>query len=246
MGQHDPLGFGGQFGYYTDTGLLCLTHRYYDPGTGKSINRDPIGYAGGANLYGFCGGNPVNNADPSGYDYYVVLVHGTARNGESHFGNDFLATVKAKYHVDASHVKLFDWTEGHSFGGTANPYSVKSAGPSLANFLNSLPNSDTKSPNTIDLIGYSNGGNVCLFALDGPTTGDYDNTVIMSVTRLGSPIYGESLSASSGRNTQIYNVYDPKDRGVFGVSGLVGGANCIPANSSNWHNIIVSRNSELS
>ena len=61
-------GFGGQFGYYTDTetGLLCLTHRYYDPGTGKFINRDPIGYAGGANLDGFCDGNPVNESDPSG------------------------------------------------------------------------------------------------------------------------------------------------------------------------------------
>lgn len=39
-----PFEFGGQFGYYTDveTGLLCLTHRYYDPGTGRFINRDPI------------------------------------------------------------------------------------------------------------------------------------------------------------------------------------------------------------
>ena len=64
----DPVGFGGQFGYYTDTetGLLCLTHRYCDPGTGKFINRDPIGYGGGANLYAFCGGNPVNESDPSG------------------------------------------------------------------------------------------------------------------------------------------------------------------------------------
>jgi len=43
-----------------------LTHRYYDPGTGKFINRDPIGYAGGENLYGFCGGNPVNESDPNG------------------------------------------------------------------------------------------------------------------------------------------------------------------------------------
>ena len=68
VGQHDPAGFGGQFGYYTDTetGLLCLTHRYYDPGTGKFINRDPIGYGGGANLYGFCAGNPVNASDPNG------------------------------------------------------------------------------------------------------------------------------------------------------------------------------------
>ena len=70
VGQHDPVGFGGQFGYYTDTetGLLCLTHRYYDPGTGKFINRDPIGYQGGANLYAFCAGNPVNSSDPSGFD----------------------------------------------------------------------------------------------------------------------------------------------------------------------------------
>ena len=70
VGQHDPAGFGGQFGYYTDTetGLLCLTHRYYDPGAGKFINRDPIGYAGGANLYGFCEGNPVNASDPNGTD----------------------------------------------------------------------------------------------------------------------------------------------------------------------------------
>jgi RHS repeat-associated protein len=67
---HDPSGFGGQFGYYTDTetGLLCLTHRYYDPGTGKFINRDPIGYGGGMNLYGFAGGNPVNESDPNGTD----------------------------------------------------------------------------------------------------------------------------------------------------------------------------------
>ncbi len=66
---HDPVGFGGQFGYYTDTetGLLCLTHRYYDPGTGKFINRDPIGYQGGENLYGFADGNPVNESDPSGF-----------------------------------------------------------------------------------------------------------------------------------------------------------------------------------
>ncbi|MCW3059473.1 MAG: tRNA3(Ser)-specific nuclease WapA, partial [Capsulimonas sp.] len=65
----DPVGFGGQYGYYTDreTGLLCLTHRYYDPGTGRFVNRDPIGYDGGVNLYGFAGGNPVNNADPSGF-----------------------------------------------------------------------------------------------------------------------------------------------------------------------------------
>ncbi len=60
----------GQHGYYTNTGtgLLCLTHRYYDAGTGRFVTRDPIGYKGGINLYGFAGNNPVNESDPSGFD----------------------------------------------------------------------------------------------------------------------------------------------------------------------------------
>jgi RHS repeat-associated protein len=72
----DPVGFGSQYGYYTDPetgngttapGLLCLTHRYYDPGTGRFVTRDPSGYGGGVNLYGFAGDNPVNENDPSGF-----------------------------------------------------------------------------------------------------------------------------------------------------------------------------------
>ncbi|MGI4791118.1 MAG: malectin domain-containing carbohydrate-binding protein [Janthinobacterium lividum] len=66
----DPVGFGGQHGYYTDpeTGLQLLTNRYYDSGQGRFINRDPIGYKGGINLYGFTGNNPVNEMDPDGTD----------------------------------------------------------------------------------------------------------------------------------------------------------------------------------
>jgi RHS repeat-associated protein len=48
----DEVGFGGQYGYYTDpeTGLVLCTHRYYDPGTGRWLTRDPISYKGGMNL----------------------------------------------------------------------------------------------------------------------------------------------------------------------------------------------------
>ncbi len=65
----DPWGFGAQAGYVTDleTGLMLCTHRFYDPNVGRFLTRDPMGYAGGINLYGYTKNNPVNWADPLGY-----------------------------------------------------------------------------------------------------------------------------------------------------------------------------------
>jgi RHS repeat-associated protein len=57
-----------QWGGYTDrySGFVLLTHRYYDPQTGRFVTRDPIGQAGGINEYGYVGGDPVNWGDPDG------------------------------------------------------------------------------------------------------------------------------------------------------------------------------------
>jgi RHS repeat-associated protein len=45
---------------------LYRRNRYYDPATGRFTQEDPIGLAGGLNLYGFASGDPVNFADPFG------------------------------------------------------------------------------------------------------------------------------------------------------------------------------------
>jgi RHS repeat-associated protein len=57
----------GKFGVMDDgNGLLYMRARYYDPEIGRFINKDPIGFAGGFNMYTYAGNNPVNFIDPSG------------------------------------------------------------------------------------------------------------------------------------------------------------------------------------
>jgi RHS repeat-associated protein len=68
QGNGSPWGYNAQSGYYTDreTGLILCTYRYYDPEEGRFINRDPIGYEGGSNLYAYTDGNSTNDVDPDG------------------------------------------------------------------------------------------------------------------------------------------------------------------------------------
>jgi RHS repeat-associated protein len=48
------------------SGLEYARNRVYDPAAGRFTQEDPIGIAGGLNLYGFAHGDPVNFADPFG------------------------------------------------------------------------------------------------------------------------------------------------------------------------------------
>ncbi|MCB1122101.1 MAG: RHS repeat-associated core domain-containing protein [Verrucomicrobiae bacterium] len=61
----NTFGFSTQ---YTDreTGLVYYGLRYYDPAKARFVNRDPIGEAGGLNLYRFVGNNPVSRIDVLG------------------------------------------------------------------------------------------------------------------------------------------------------------------------------------
>jgi RHS repeat-associated protein len=51
----------------TETGLQNNLHRWYDPGTGRWLNEDPIGFAAGdANLYRYVGNGVTGARDPKG------------------------------------------------------------------------------------------------------------------------------------------------------------------------------------
>ena len=64
------LRFPGQY-YDAETGLHYNYHRDYDPATGRYLTPDPIGLAGGLNLYSYVSNNPINWIDPPGLAPYT-------------------------------------------------------------------------------------------------------------------------------------------------------------------------------
>jgi len=58
-------------------GLMYYRARYYHPRFGRFVSEDPIGLAGGYNLYGYVGGSPVAFRDPSGLfggDWHSIIT----------------------------------------------------------------------------------------------------------------------------------------------------------------------------
>jgi RHS repeat-associated protein len=69
-----PIDYAGGFGYQqdSDSGLMLLGHRYYDPSTGRFLTRDPI--KDGRNWYSYGGGNgaPTGFVDPDGLRRWLI------------------------------------------------------------------------------------------------------------------------------------------------------------------------------
>jgi RHS repeat-associated protein len=53
-------------GQQDHTGLAYRRNRYINSISGQFTQADPIGFSGGFNLYGYGGGDPINNSDPFG------------------------------------------------------------------------------------------------------------------------------------------------------------------------------------
>jgi RHS repeat-associated protein len=73
-GSSERFGYVGAWGYedtLDTTGAevfpyLHLGARYYDPSSGRFLQRDPIGIRGGLNIYTYVGSRPTSAADPFG------------------------------------------------------------------------------------------------------------------------------------------------------------------------------------
>jgi len=69
--------------YDEDLGLCSTLHRWFDPAVGRFLTPDPLGIAGGENVFAF-NGSPTTHVDPLGLQCYVLSdpMAATFTNGQ--------------------------------------------------------------------------------------------------------------------------------------------------------------------
>jgi RHS repeat-associated protein len=204
------LRFPGQY-EDAETGKYYNYLRTYDPDTGRYVTSDPIGLAGGNNLYAYVGGNPLNKSDPLGL--YTVYWGGAGLNG-SYIDDQVNALINAGLS------DVHKSTSGGT-GGTitdANAVLNLRRPPPIYGFLNigfdKTPPafcSANATSNQINYIGYSYGS-----LLAAHTAYFYANKgfSIDNLVLIGSPISQEFLNLLRA-NKNIKNIII-KDLGFNG------------------------------
>jgi RHS repeat-associated protein len=134
--------FGGlPEGMRDATGLQYRRNRYYDPQSGRFTQEDPIGLAGGMNLYGFAGGDPVNFSDPFGLCPVPLLCPvivgaeaGAAVGSVFPGPGTIVGGIVGGVAGVAATVYAFKWLNEKSDGGTSDE-KAKGAPKSSPNFV---------------------------------------------------------------------------------------------------------------
>lgn len=89
----NPLRFQGQY-FDEESGLHYNRYRYYEPESGRYISADPIGLAGGINLYQYAP-NPLSWIDPLGLSKRCDYL-GRTPGKKSKTGRDVIERMRAE------------------------------------------------------------------------------------------------------------------------------------------------------
>jgi RHS repeat-associated protein len=144
---HDPFGngqpsgtftyglrFPGQF-YDQNAGLHYNYFRDYDPRTGRYIQSDPVGLAGGINTYSYVAQSPVNLADPTG-EFAPLIIALPFIGGAIGGLADVLAAGPCESKLAAFERGFISGFTGTTIGlGTGNPFIGGAVAGATSNYL---------------------------------------------------------------------------------------------------------------
>jgi RHS repeat-associated protein len=114
-----PLGFDGQY-TSSDTGLIYMRAREYDPVTAQFLSRDPLEALTGE-PYAYANDSPVNEADPTGLGFFGELEELSEEVGEgvAGFGDKLTFGLTKKVREAIGDENVDTCSAGYQAGGYA-------------------------------------------------------------------------------------------------------------------------------
>ncbi|MFS2093835.1 RHS repeat-associated core domain-containing protein [Pseudomonas sp. Pseusp11] len=102
------------------TGVYYYRARYDSPSFGRFISGDPIGLAGGLNIYAYVRGNPLSGIDPLGL--FDILAYSQWMNYHAHTSSQHQCTKYVRRGIEAGDADI-----------TGHPSDAKNYGLTLTN-----------------------------------------------------------------------------------------------------------------
>ena len=199
--------------YDTETDLYYLNCRYYDPETGRFINADVYVSTGqgifGNNMFAYCNNNSVICIDPRGKRTYIINgINNDSLYDVPDYIKDFANGLEELGIENVMSIAVYNGQSG--ICGTlkgisqvvAEMLNIDIYTDDVVNYITEdISNNPIKAGETINLIGYSGGGQIALNVMER-TNRKIDNVVL-----IGTPV--SEIWKTSTKISMIYGGWDP-------------------------------------